>query len=49
MHVPAFDAQRGSFLNYEEKVLLRKNISPLEPAKKASHFLLHMADVARKV
>ena len=49
MHVPAFDGQRSSFLNYEEKVTLWGNISPLEPAKKAPHLLLHMADVARKV
>ena len=38
MHVPAFGGQRSSSLNYEEKVPLWKNISPLEPA-----------DVARKV
>ena len=49
MHVPTFDGQRSSFLNYEAKVTLWKNISPLEPAKKASHLLSHMADVARKV
>ena len=49
MHVPAFDGQRSSFLNYEEKVLLRENITPLEPAKKASHLLLRTVDVARKV
>ena len=29
--------------------MLWKNISPLEPAEKASHLSLHMADVARKV
>ena len=46
---PTFDGKRSSFLNYEEKVLIRKNISPLLPEQKASHMLLHMADVARKV
>ena len=49
VHVPALGGQRSSFLNYEEKVLLWGNISPLEPAKKASHLLSHMADVARNV
>ena len=49
MHAPAFDGQRSSFLNYEEEVLTWTNISPLEPDKKASHLLLRMADVARKV
>ena len=49
MHVPTFDGQRSSFLNYEEKVLISENISPMGPAKKASHLFLHMADFARKV
>ena len=49
MLAPTFDGQRSSSLNYEEKVLIWKNISPLEPDKQASHLLLHMADVARKV
>ena len=49
MHVPTFDGQRSSFLTYEEEVLIWKNISPLELGKKASHLLLHIADVARKV
>ena len=49
MHMPTFDGRRSSFANYEEKVLIWNKISPLEPGKKASHLLLHMADVARKV
>ena len=49
VQVPSFDGQRNSFLNYEEKVLLRQDISPSDPGKKAAHLLLHMADVARKV
>ena len=49
MHMPTFDGRRSSFVNYEEKVLIWNKISPLEPAKTASHLLLHMADVARKV
>ena len=48
MHVPTSDGQRSSCLNYEEKALIWKNISPLEPARKASHLLLLMADFARK-
>ena len=47
--VPTFDGKRNSFLNYEEKVLIWRNISPLPPDQKASHLLLHMSDVARKV
>ena len=47
--VPTFDGKRNSYLNYEEKVLIRKNISPLQADQKASHLLLHMNDVARKV
>ena len=47
--VPTFDGKRNSFLNYEEKVLIWRNISPLPPEQKASHLLLHMNDVARKV
>ena len=47
--VPSFDGKRNSFLNYEEKVLIWRNISPLPPDQKASHLLLHMSDVARKV
>ena len=46
---PSFDGKRDSFLNYEEKVLIWRNISPLPPEQKASHLLLHMSDVARKV
>ena len=47
--VPSFDGKRESFLNYEEKVLIWRNISPLPPEQKASHLLLHMSDAARKV
>ena len=46
---PHFDGQRSGFLNYEEKVLLWNQITPLEPSKRGAHLLLHMADVARKV
>ena len=47
--VPTFDGKRNSFLNYEEKVLIWRNISPLPPDQKASHLLLHMSDAVRKV
>ena len=47
--VPTFDGKRSSYLTYEEKVLIWKNISPLPADQKASHLLLHMNDVARKV
>ena len=47
--VPTFDGKRSSYLNYEEKVLIWKNISPLQADQKAPHLLLHMNDVARKV
>ena len=47
--MPHYDGQRSSFLNYEEKVLLWNQITPLEPSKRGPHLLLHMADVARKV
>ena len=47
--VPTFDGKRNSFPNYEEKVSIWRNISPLPPDQKASHLLLHMSDVARKV
>ena len=47
--VPSFDGKRESFLNYEEKVLIWRNISPLPADQQASHLLLQMSDVARKV
>ena len=47
--VPTFDGKRSSFLNYEEKVLIWRNISPLPPGQKASRLLLHSRDVAREV
>ena len=47
--VPTFDGKKSSLLNYEEKVLTWRNISPVPPDQKASHLLLHMSDVARKV
>ena len=47
--VPSFDGKRESFLDYEEKVSIWRNISPLPPEQKASHLLLHMSDAARKV
>ena len=33
MHVPTFGGQRSSSLNYEEKVSIWKNISPLVPGE----------------
>ena len=48
VQVPTFVGQRNSFLSYEEKAFLRKNVTPLEAAKKAAYLLFRMADVARK-
>ena len=48
-HVPTFDGRAPSFTNYEEKATLWNQISPLDPQKRASNFLLRVADVARKV
>ena len=47
--VPSFDGKRDSFLDFEEKVSIWRNISPLPPEQNAYHLLLHMSDAARKV
>ena len=46
---PSFGGKRNSLLNYEEKVSIWRNISPLPPDQKASYLLLRMSDVSRKV
>ena len=46
---PSFDGKRDSFLDFEEKVSIWRNISPLPPEQNAYHLLLHMSDAARKV
>ena len=48
-HVPPFDGRALSFANYEGKVIPRSRISTLDPAKRAAHLFLNMADVACEV
>ena len=49
MHVPPFDGRAPSFANYERKVALRNQISPLDPQARAANLYLHRTDVARNV
>ena len=49
MHLLTFDGHASSFANYEEKGILRDQISTLDPEKRAADLPLRMPDIARKV
>ena len=47
INAPAFGGRAGSFANYEEKVVLRNQISAMDSRKRAAGLLFHVTDVAR--
>ena len=47
--VPGSDGKGPPLASYEEKVILRHQITNLDPGKKAAGLILQMTDVARQV
>ena len=48
-HTPSSGGMASPFAIYEAKAILRNQISPIEPGKRAANLLLRVADFARKL